>query len=50
MDITSTVKDWVDGVRANHGLTLLLDFSLDSANLSSRESPRLEPRLVISTQ
>ena len=50
MDITSTVKEWVDGVRANHGLTLLLDFSLDSANLSSRESPRLEPRLVISTQ
>jgi hypothetical protein len=50
MDITSTVQEWVDGVRANHGLTLLLDLSLDSANLSSRESPRLEPRLLISTQ
>ncbi|MBK7846307.1 MAG: DNRLRE domain-containing protein [Zoogloea sp.] len=50
MEITSTVQEWVDGVRANHGLTLLLDFSLDSANLSSRESPRLEPRLLISTQ
>ena len=32
MEITSTVQEWVDGVRANHGLTLLLDFSLDSGD------------------
>ena len=50
MDVTSVVQEWVDGVRANHGLSLLLDFSLDSANLSTRESLRLEPRLLISTQ
>ena len=50
MEITSTVQEWVDGVRANQGLTLLLNLSPDSANLSTRESPRLEPRLLISTQ
>lgn len=50
MDITSTVQEWVDGVRPNHGLSLMLNLSLDSANLSTRESPRLEPRLLISTQ
>lgn len=50
MDITSTVQEWVDGVRPNHGLSLQLGLSLDSANLSTRESPRLEPRLLISTQ
>jgi hypothetical protein len=40
----------VDGVRPNNGLSLMLNLSLDSANLSTRESPRLEPRLLISTQ
>ena len=50
MDITSTVQEWVDGVRPNHGLSLQLSTSPDSANLSTRENPRLEPRLLISTQ
>lgn len=50
MDITSTVQEWVDGVRPNHGLIVLMDIGVDSATLSSRESLRQEPRLVISTQ
>lgn len=50
IDITPTVQEWVDGVRPNHGLSLLINLSLDSANLNTRESPRLEPRLLISTR
>jgi hypothetical protein len=50
MDVTTTVQEWVDGIRPNHGLSLLLNFSLDSANLNTRESPRLEPRLLIGTR
>jgi Tfp pilus assembly protein PilX len=50
MDITTTVQEWVDGVRPNNGLVLLLGAGLNSANISSRESLHQEPRLVISTQ
>lgn len=50
IDITTTVQEWVDGVRPNHGLSLLLNLGLGSANLNTRESPRLEPRLLISTR
>lgn len=50
MDITTTVQEWVDGVRPNHGLIVLIDIGVDSATLSSRESLRQEPRLVISTE
>jgi Tfp pilus assembly protein PilX len=50
MDITTTVQEWVDGVRPNNGLVLLLGLGLSSANISSRESLHQEPRLVISTQ
>jgi hypothetical protein len=50
MDITATVQEWVDGVRPNHGLTVLMDIGVDGATISSRESVRQEPRLVITTQ
>lgn len=50
MDITTTVQEWVDGVRPNNGLLLLLGTGLNSVNISSRESLHQEPRLIISTQ
>lgn len=50
MDITPTVQEWVDGVRANQGLLLLMGIGLDSVRIHSRENLRQEPRLLIGTQ
>lgn len=50
VDITTTVQEWVDGVRPNNGLIALMTLGFDSATISSRESLRQEPRLLISTQ
>ena len=50
VDITPTVQEWVDGVRANNGLLLEMAAGGDVALVSSRESLHLEPRLVIGTQ
>jgi hypothetical protein len=44
------VQEWVDGVRANQGLLLLMGIGLDSVRIHSRENLRQEPRLLISTQ
>ena len=49
VNITTTVQEWVDGVRPNNGLVALMTFGVDSATISSRESLRQEPRLVITT-
>ena len=50
VDITPTVQEWVDGVRANNGLLLEMAAGGDVTLVSSRESLHLEPRLVIGTQ
>ncbi len=49
VNITTTVQEWVDGVRPNNGLVALMTFGEDTATISSRESLRQEPRLVITT-
>jgi len=49
VNITTTVQEWVDGVRPNNGLVALMTFGVDTATISSRESLRQEPRLVITT-